>query len=83
MNTSKVDFISSINHFANLSFIADLNLTIFSSSNSDVRWEYIHGLYSNAIYGGRVDDSHDVRILASYLEDIFNSDVLSGSGRSR
>ena len=46
-------------------------------------WDYIHGLYSNAIYGGRVDDSHDVRILASYLEDIFNSDVLSGSGRAR
>ena len=55
----------------------------FSSSSSDVIWDYIHGLYSNAIYGGRVDDSHDVRILASYLEDIFNSDVLSGSGRAR
>ena len=54
-----------------------------SSSSSVVKWEYIHGLYTNAIYGGRVDDVHDGRILASYLRDIFNSDVLYGSGRPR
>lgn len=46
-------------------------------------WETIHGLYSNAIYGGRVDDIHDIRILVSYLKNFFNSDVISGNARPR
>ena len=46
-------------------------------------WETIHGLYSNAIYGGRVDDVHDIRILLSYLHSFFNTDVIAGSSRAR
>ena len=52
-------------------------------SSSTLDWDTIHGLYSNAIYGGRVDDVHDIRILNSYLEEFFNSDVISGNARPR
>ncbi|XP_077984893.1 cytoplasmic dynein 2 heavy chain 1-like [Glandiceps talaboti] len=43
-------------------------------------WKFVHGLYESAIYGGRVDNVFDVRVLKSYLEQYFNDDVLSGSG---
>ena len=45
---------------------------------TEIKWDYIHGLYSNAIYGGRVDDVHDSRILMSYLEDYFSPETITG-----
>ena len=38
----------------------------------------MHGLFANAIYGGRVDDTHDIKILDSYLRNIFNGDAVGG-----
>ena len=43
-----------------------------------IRWEFVHGLFANAIYGGRVDDTHDIKILDTYLRNIFNSDAVGG-----
>ena len=54
-----------------------------SRKSSNLDWDTIHGLYSNAIYGGRVDDVHDIRILNSYLEEFFRPDVISGNARPR
>jgi hypothetical protein len=48
-----------------------------------LQWDYIHGLYENAIYGGRVDNSFDTRVLVSYLNDFFNDLVLSGTGQAK
>ena len=44
---------------------------------------FIHGLFENAIYGGRVDNPFDMRVLRSYLAQYFNKDVLSGGGARR
>ena len=38
----------------------------------------MHGLFANAIYGGRVDDTHDIKILDSYLRNVFNGDAVGG-----
>lgn len=38
----------------------------------------MHGLFENAIYGGRVDNYFDMRVLRSYLEQLFNSRVIGG-----
>lgn len=38
----------------------------------------MHGLMENAIYGGRVDNNFDMRVLTSYLEQVFNEYVLTG-----
>ena len=45
------------------------------------RWEYVNGLLLNVIYGGRIDNNFDLRILRSYLAQYFNDDVL-GKDRS-
>ncbi|XP_051782842.1 cytoplasmic dynein 2 heavy chain 1 isoform X2 [Erpetoichthys calabaricus] len=50
----------------------------------DFQWDFVHGLLENAIYGGRIDNIFDLRILRSYLEQFFNSRVIAGSNsRSR
>lgn len=43
------------------------------------QWEFVHGLLENAIYGGRIDNPCDLRILRSYLEQFFSSHLLSAS----
>nr|XP_026693267.1 cytoplasmic dynein 2 heavy chain 1-like isoform X1 [Ciona intestinalis] len=53
------------------------------SGTADVQWQSMHGLMENAIYGGRVDNVFDMRVLTSYLSHYFDSDLLSGSSRTR
>ncbi|XP_065833043.1 cytoplasmic dynein 2 heavy chain 1-like isoform X2 [Oscarella lobularis] len=47
-----------------------------------IQWEFVHGLLVNAVYGGRVDNTFDLRVLASYLRQYFNNETL-GSEKSR
>ena len=54
---------------------------LFARDTNNIDWEFIHGLFANAIYGGRVDDVHDIRILTSYLKDMFNPEVISTGKR--
>lgn len=44
--------------------------------SKDFQWEFVHGLFENAIYGGRVDNFFDMRVLRSYLEQLFNSRII-------
>uniref|UniRef100_A0A7N6ADW8 Cytoplasmic dynein 2 heavy chain 1 n=1 Tax=Anabas testudineus TaxID=64144 RepID=A0A7N6ADW8_ANATE len=43
------------------------------------QWEFVHGLLESAIYGGRIDNPSDLRILRSYLEQFFSAHLLSSS----
>ncbi|XP_058542508.1 cytoplasmic dynein 2 heavy chain 1 isoform X7 [Neofelis nebulosa] len=47
----------------------------------DVQWEFLHGLLENAIYGGRIDNYFDLRVLQSYLKQFFNSSVIDVSNQ--
>lgn len=42
-----------------------------------LKWNYIHGLCEQAIYGGRIDNKQDLSVLISYLRSYFNSDVIN------
>ncbi|XP_029699181.1 cytoplasmic dynein 2 heavy chain 1 isoform X3 [Takifugu rubripes] len=39
--------------------------------------EFVHGLLESAIYGGHIDNPFDLRILRSYLEQFFSTQLLS------
>lgn len=54
-----------------------------TSSGNKVDWRTVRGLMVDAIYGGRVDNPHDMRVLATYLRRYFNSDVVSAPVPSR
>ncbi|XP_036005544.1 cytoplasmic dynein 2 heavy chain 1 isoform X1 [Fundulus heteroclitus] len=43
------------------------------------QWEFVHGLLESAIYGGRIDNPSDLRILRSYLEQFFSARLLSST----
>ncbi|KAM9852784.1 cytoplasmic dynein 2 heavy chain 1 isoform 4-T4 [Aulostomus maculatus] len=43
------------------------------------QWEFVHGLLESAIYGGRIDNPSDLRILRSYLEQFFSARLFSSS----
>ncbi|XP_024132434.1 cytoplasmic dynein 2 heavy chain 1 [Oryzias melastigma] len=46
-----------------------------------VQWEFVHGLLESAIYGGRIDNPSDLRILRSYLKQFFSARFLSSAGQ--
>ena len=46
-----------------------------------VRWKFVHGLFENAIYGGRIDNSFDAKVLHSYLLQYFDAAVFPGQVR--
>ena len=43
-----------------------------------VQWDFMHGLMENAIYGGRVDNTFDMRVMTSYLLQYFSDSVVTG-----
>lgn len=45
-------------------------------------WATILGLFEFAVYGGRLDNNHDVRVLITYLKWYFSKEVLSVKGSS-
>ena len=48
-----------------------------------MQWDYVHGLAEFAIYGGRVDNPFDNRVMVSYLKQYFDSSVISENGRGK
>ncbi|EDO28350.1 predicted protein, partial [Nematostella vectensis] len=51
--------------------------------SGSVRWQFVHGLFANAIYGGRIDNTFDMKVLESYLLQYFEQAVFAQGGRSR
>jgi dynein heavy chain 2 len=65
--------------YADLRSSADI-IDKLTANNQTPEWVTIHGLLENAIYGGRVDNDYDFRVLHTYLQLFFNNEVL-GKGK--
>ena len=52
-----------------------------SKHNTNVQWDFIHGLFNQAVYGGRIDNPIDSDVMISYLQQYFNNSFFSGSGK--
>lgn len=55
----------------------------FSSltGRGQIQWDFVHGLFEFAIYGGRVDNPFDNRVMVSYLKQLFDPNTLSEQNR--
>jgi len=42
------------------------------------QWDFMHGLMENAVYGGRVDNMFDMRVLQTYLRQCFDDKTIPG-----
>jgi dynein heavy chain 2 len=62
--------------FADLRSTADI---VCAGDTRNPPWETLHGLLDNAIYGGRIDNIFDQRILRTCLRAYFNPDCLATS----
>ena len=67
--------------------LSDANKNPFCSfcfpGGKDVAWNFVHGLYEFAIYGGRVDNPFDMRVMRSYLTQFFDPGVIGGRGSKK
>ena len=67
---------------ADLRSAADIVDATLGMSHGAPDWVSIHGLLGSAVYGGRVDNAQDDRLLQTYLMEYFSSSMLSpGTGR--
>ena len=55
---------------------------IISTGNGVVQWDFVHGLFEFAIYGGRVDNPFDMRVMVSYLQQFFDANVIGRGSRT-
>jgi dynein heavy chain 2 len=58
-----------------------ISLYLISSGRGNVQWDFIHGLFESAIYGGRVDNPFDIRIMVSYVKQYFDNQLLGDQAR--
>jgi len=52
------------------------------ANTAAIPWTTLWGLMKYAIYGGRIDNDHDVRILVTYLSTFFSDKVLQPTAAS-
>jgi dynein heavy chain 2 len=43
-----------------------------------IPWQKVYGILENAIYGGRIDNEFDMRVLRTYMQGIFGEHTISG-----
>lgn len=41
----------------------------------DTNWKLLYGLMLDTVYGGRIDNEVDMRLLDVYLHEYFNADI--------
>ena len=51
--------------------------TIIDADERNIKWDTLYGLLEFAIYGGRIDNELDLRVLRAYLEQYYSPEVLS------
>ena len=53
-------------------------LDTLENASGSYRWDVIHGLFLEFVYGGRMDDEYDKKILGIYLNKYFNDEIMRG-----
>lgn len=51
------------------------------NQGGQTQWQKVYGILENAIYGGRIDNDFDLRVLRTYMTQIFREDVMKGQKR--
>ncbi|CUG86359.1 dynein heavy chain, putative, partial [Bodo saltans] len=60
---------------ADMKSAADI-IKVMVDSNGNADWTAIRGLLESAIYGGRLDNTQDIKVLVVLLEKVFDPDTL-------
>nr|CAG4710000.1 unnamed protein product [Naegleria fowleri] len=63
--------------FSSSDYRAASDIIGYAIQNENPEWNTIFGLLENAIYGGRIDNKYDAKILNVYLSKFFNPNILN------
>ncbi|KAL4105900.1 hypothetical protein PRIC1_003955 [Phytophthora ramorum] len=58
--------------------VMELACQTSGGGSGGIDWQTLHGLMENAIYGGRIDNPYDLRVLRCNLTEYFSQELLSG-----
>ena len=47
------------------------------TGTGSIQWDFIHGLFENAVFGGRIDNNYDMEVLRAYLQQYFDRFLIS------
>ena len=47
-------------------------------NTAGIQWQKVYGILENAIYGGRIDNDFDLRVLRTYMHQIFKDETIKG-----
>lgn len=47
-------------------------------TGTGIQWQKVYGILENAIYGGRIDNDFDLRVLRTYMQQVFKDDTIKG-----
>lgn len=50
---------------------------MWNTQTPQIQWRFISGLCSDAVYGGRIENIDDMKIVESYVKQYFKDEVLS------
>jgi len=53
-------------------------IKVAQQSSKDTNWKLLYGLMLDTVYGGRIDNDVDMRLLDVYLHEYFNPEVEKG-----
>ena len=53
------------------------------SGTGNIQWEFIHGLFENAVFGGRIDNNYDLQVLRAYLQVYFDRELIGTNKRHK
>jgi dynein heavy chain 2 len=53
-------------------YVFSLLKSVFQTGQSSIKFEIVHGLLRDAIYGGRIDDPNDLKKMDTFLKQIFS-----------
>jgi len=49
----------------------------FTADGKKMEWELFHGMLENALYGGRISNPNDLRVMKAYQRQFFNDHMVS------
>ncbi|CAD7952833.1 unnamed protein product, partial [Amoebophrya sp. A25] len=55
-------------------------VSLLLKKRADVDWQTLHGVLEKAVYGSRVDNEFDLRLVREYLAVVFRNDSLNSAG---
>ena len=56
-----------------------INIRKETQGQGAIQWQKVYGILENAIYGGRIDNDYDLRVLRNYMQQIFKDETLKGN----